>query len=242
MKLRTKVLSTVLLGSIILAGCGNEDKEIEALNAQIKSLTNQNSILAQERDSMAVTEVAPTTSLQTIEGSNIKEFKTLDGALKFPIKLTLPESYDDANKSFIRVGSRFSMEPSENWMMKMNGTKFDFTHPSNIKGSVIGVKIQSPVSPDMMQPLLKAFFTGYPKTTIGYRSLYIDETLSGMIANAKIVVDKKDHYVTVGFVSRGENSLLMLFDYEDDKSGVQQELIDLLISSMSYSEIKVRID
>jgi hypothetical protein len=236
-------LSIIMLG-VILSGCGNKDNsaEVKELKGQIEGLTAQNTALQSQLSGMAVTEVTPETSLKTIEGSDIPTFGTIDGKINFPNKLMLPNSKDDINNSNIMVGSRFKYTPSSNWLTKMNGATLDLTHPAKIWGSIRSVAVKEVITEVAMQPLLKTFFSGFPATTITYRKIFMSDRVSGMLATANMVVDKKPYVTTVGFLTRGEIGQLYIFTYEDNKSGVQQELIDLLIGTATNGETKISIE
>ena len=53
---------------------------------------------------------------------------------------------------------------------------------------------------------------------------------------------EKDMVLVVGFAQRGETATTFLFAYEDDKSTVQKELIDLLIRSGSFGDSRLKLD
>lgn len=231
-------LSSILL----LAGCSEEAKTMNQLEEEVLALTEENATLSAQASGMAVTEESTETSLRTIEGSAIPEFTTIDGKIKFPNSLNVPLSVDDVNNSNVTVGSMFHFTPSTNWLMQMDGATLHFTHPSKVWGDIKAIGVDEGVLEEDMQPILQSFFTDFPTTSIKYRKIYMDETVNGMLARAEITVDKKPHVVNVGFVTRGEYGVLFLFDYEDNKTGVQQELVDLLLSSGSYGDTRIKLE
>lgn len=185
------------------------------------------------------------TSLQRIVGSDVPVFKRIDGILKFPNKLQIPNSSDDVNNSRIQVGSYFTYTPSDNWAVRVRGTILDMSHAQKIWGSIKAVQVDDSSSSDGQtdpKTIIQDFFKGFPATTIKYRKLFMDEYSVGLLGNATITVDNKKYKLTVGYLTRGEAGQLYLFGYEDNKSGVQQELIDLLIGSGVYGDSKIKIE
>lgn len=240
------VLISVML---VLTSCGDKTKEIneykaqiEALEGQVESLQNIKASLEQQMQDLTIQEVVPESSLRKVEGTRVPVFETIDGVIKFPNALILPDSKDDVNNSNIRVGSRYTVAPSSNWMLSLNGVTLNASHPSKIWGSVKAVTTKEAVLEAEMQPILQSFFDGFPATTISYRKIFIEDRVTGMLASAPLVIDGKDYTINVGFSSRGENAILMLFAYEHENVGVQQELVDLLIRSMRFNESNLKLE
>lgn len=247
MSIVKKVFAVGLLMLLIgaLSGCDliNQKKQIDGLQAQVQGLQNSNKTLQTQKENLTVTEQPIESSLQNVEGKTAPQFKTIDGVIKFPNKLTIQDAVEDINNSFIRVGSKFQFTPSDNWLVKMRGSEMDLVHPSLIWGSIKAIAVgDDSVQEQDMQNIVKRFFNGFPATNITYRKVFMDDRVVGMIAKATITVDNKPNVVNVGFIVRGENGVLLLFNYQDNKSGVQQELIDLLISSGKYGDYSVKLE
>ena len=230
---------------VMVAGCTDPEgykAKIEELEAQVLSLESQNEQLALEMGELTITEETIDTSLQTVEGSNVPVFKKIAGSLILPNKLQIPGATDDINNSYMMVGSMYKFFPSNNWIAKMDGASLKLAHPSNIGGTIKAVGATTDIYEEDMKPIVQSFFTNYPKTTISYRKIFMDDYVVGMMASAPITVDGKENKVTVGFAKRGEYGVLFLFNYEDDGSGVQKELIDLLISSGMVGDSKLKLE
>jgi hypothetical protein len=234
--------SAAVILTAVLSGCGDQSDTIKSLEAQNEALQSQINVLSTQADNMTVTEVTPDSSLYIVEGSGVPTFQTIDKMLKFPNKLTIDDSKDDVNNSNVRVGSMFQYTPSNNWQMKLDGATLNVGHPSSIWGSIKAITVADRVPEANMQAMLQGFFKGFPKTTISYRKVFIDDSVVGMIAKAEITVDKKPYIVNAGFMTRGDYGQLMLFSYKNTNAGVQQELVDLLISSGTFGSSKVKLE
>lgn len=234
----------LIISATLLSGCGDaaQKAEIKELKTTVEALEQENLSLQEYLDGMSITEVRGDSSLQVVDGKTVPEFVTIEGKLKLPNRLKLPNASDDANNSNILVGSQFKYTPSSNWLVKMNGATLELTHPSKIWGTVKAVKVLESVLEPEMQGILQSFFSGYPTTTISYRKVFMDDRVVGMIADAEITVDSKPYMLNVGFVTRGEFGQLYLFTYEITEQAVQQELIDLLVNSGRYGDSKIAIE
>jgi hypothetical protein len=236
------LLSVALLN---LTGCeyANLKKEIKSQKAVIESLEAEGLDLQAQKDGLTVTEVINDTSLYTVDGATIPTFQTVEGKVKFPNKLTLPNSTQDINNSHIMIGSMFKYNPSDNWLVRMNGATLEVNHPAAIWGNIKSIVVTGDaLTEEQMKPILQGFFNKFPATTIEYRRIYMADLVIGMMATANIVVDKKPHVVNVGLMTRGEYGQIFLMDYADNKTGVQQELIDLLLSSGSFGDEKITLE
>lgn len=231
-------LSTAVMFS--LTGCG--DDESAGLKKQVKDLQAQNQQLMTDKSNNAITEQSVDSSLQIIDESGSLEFFKLEDKIIFPNELSLPDSSTGVSDSIVRVGSSFAFTPSDNWVTKIKGSEVQFNHPANVWGSIKSVSLSETVPFESYKPIIQGFFSRFPKTNIAYRSLFLDEYELGVLARAEIKVDKKDHVLNVGFVSRGEVGVLFMFDYEDNKTGIQQELVDTLIGSGTLSNTKIKLD
>lgn len=241
---RVGVIATLTGVLFSTTGCEYLDlkKEIKDKDAKIVALGQEVQNVQAQKDALTITEESLATSLQVLDETGIPEFVTIDKKLNFPQALKLDKSVEDVNDSAIQVGSGFRFLPSENWVSKLVGTELKMNHPAKIVGSMKAVAINEMYDESYMKALLQYFFSGYPKTTIKYRKVFMDDMVSGMVARAAVKVDKKPHVFNVGFVMRAESAIIFIFDYEDNKSGVQQELVDLLLQTGAYGDAKVKIE
>ncbi len=229
---------------LILFGCSEESLrgKIKELEKVVEEKDAEIAYMKERLGGLQITEQTPQTSLYTLEGASVPTFQTIEDKIVFPNRLMLPASSDDANNSFIQLGSTFKFMPSNNWVVRMQGTTMEVSHPSKISGSLRAVKIKDLVPEESMQDLLKGFFNNFPATNIQYRKVFLADRLAGLIAFANIEIDGKPNVVNVGFVQRGDFAVIKLFVFEDDETGVQQELIDLLISSGRYGDNYITLE
>lgn len=220
-----------------------KDAVVVSLNSKIESLNEKISELEDAVADTTVQEVVKETSLQTVEGSLVPQFVTIDEKVIFPNKFELPNSNDDVNNSNIMVGSKFKFIPSNNWITKLQGATLQLSHPSHINGVLRSVAIKEVIKEEeVMKQIIQDFFVGFPATTINYRKVFLADKVAGMQGVANIEIDGKPSVVTIGFAQKSENALMYLFVYEEDNSAVQSELIDLFINSGSYGDSKIKLE
>lgn len=243
-KLRLKrkskwLLTTLLVSSLVLSACGG--KKEEELKAQIESLQRINAEL--ESKIAQGQEKSYASSLITVEGSGTQEYVTIDNLIKFPRDVGVKDTEDDVANSLLRVGTVFSFSPSNNWEVKINGAEAHFSHPQKVWGTVKAIKVSRNVydNPGVQESLdgVNNFLQGQPINNTTFRRIYMADYHRGYLARGEMIVDKREYVVNVGSLVYGDYGVLFLFVYEDNKSGVQQELIDLLITSGHYGDTRI---
>lgn len=237
MKKRYAMLGGIVLSLVLLTGCGGK-KELEA---QIASLQSINADLESRLGTNQT--ITYNSSLINIEGSGEKEYVTIDNMIKFPNDMGVIYTEDDVASSYLRIGSIFNYSPSNNWDVQIEGSEAKFSHPQKVWGSIKSIKVENtatedPLAPEVLEGI-NNFFRDQPITNRKDRRIYMGENHRGYLASGKMVVDKKNYVVNVGGVIYGEYGSLYLFVYEDNQSGIQQELIDLLIGSGRYADTQV---
>lgn len=239
---KATLLSGILLSSVLLSGCFGGGKE-EELEAQVESLQRINAEL--EAQASAGQSKAYSSSLITVEGSGVQEYVTIDNMIKFPRDVGVIDTDDDVANSFMRIGSAYTYSPSNNWETRIDGATAHFNHPQKVWGSIKAIKINNTAidDPGVVQSLegIQNFLAGQPITNQKTRKIYMSEFHTGYLVSGDMIVDKKKYVVNVGSVLYGDYGSLFLFVYEDNQSGVQQELIDLLITSGKYGDTGIML-
>lgn len=240
---KASLLISLTALTLVLSGClggGGKEKELQA---QVEALQRINA----ELESKVSTGQTNTfkSSLITIEGSGVQEYVTIDNLIKFPKDVGIVDTDDDVANSFIRIGSAFTYAPSNNWEVKMDGATAHFSHSQKVWGSIKAIKVDSFAidDPGVQQSLdgINNFLAGQPITNQKTRKIYMSEYHTGYLVSGDMTVDKKKYVVNVGSLVYGDYGSLFLFVYEDNQTGVQQELIDLLITSGRYGDTNIML-
>lgn len=240
------LLSSMIATSLLaLTACGDTKYTQADMDKVKKELSQYKTAYTQVSQQLkASTQMVSRSSLVDVTGAGNYEFQTIDSRIKFPSALTLQGSNIDSNQTLVRVGSQFIFTPSNNWIVQLNGTTVNFAHPAKIWGTVKAITANYDQAPnaEFYRQNIQNFYRGFPKTNIVYKRLFLGDTVRGMISTANITVDKKPHVINAGVVYRNGFGILFIFDYEDNKQGTQQELLDLLLSSASISGEQLKIE
>lgn len=205
-------------------------RDLEASVAQweidYKSMmSSKNSEIDKLKEAIADTTVLETekvTSLQTVEGQYVPQMWLLNGQFISPNPLKLPYVTEGINDSYIQIGQRFVFRPSDRWMFVSKGSTFELSHPNGIWGKIRALGARDNIPQGDMKQIIQNFFIGYPATEISYRSIYIEDRISGMLGNAVVTVKYN--------AAKGQSELLTQKDVNEmlraAEEGIQNEEYD----------------
>ena len=166
----------------------------EKYEATVRSKNNEIDQLKEAVNEMTVKEVVPTTSLQRVKGKYVQELWLIDGDFIAPNGITIPGTVDSVNDSYILIGQRFTLKPSDRWTMVSKGTTWEFNHPQRIQGKIkaFARKNTDKISDEDMRGIVQNFFLSeeakYPNLSeINYRKCFIDDNQVGVIGKADFV-------------------------------------------------------
>lgn len=243
-----KVLLGTLALSMLVSLTGCEEEEVvskEEYNKVVKNLNAYKQGYAKLKNSVVkANEENVKNSLRDVTGKGNYEFETIDNLIKFPTPLTLKGSFVDVNRSSVRVGSLVTMSPSTNWVIRFNNSITYLDHPSKIHASIRTIGSDYDVKPGVpfFKSSLQRFFAKFPKGDITYRRIFVGSTVSGLMGTINVTVDKKPHVVSAIVSSYSSTGFLMVIDYEDNRQGTQQEMVDSLIQSVVVENSIVRVE
>lgn len=244
-----KISILCLIGVLLLSTTGCDKKiaeqkaQIESLEAEVVSLQEEINTLNTALQDTSVTEQKITTSLQTVDGKIVPEFFFVEDKVVFPNAFEVPGATVDTDVTKVNIGSNYTFSPSNNWAIKIDGSTLYVNHPSKIWGTIKAIKTEDAIYDEaVMKDLLQKFFVGMPATTVSYKKLYMNGTLTGMVATAPFTVEGLSYCVNVGFNNYGDNGISFLFADEDDKTGVQQELIETLLKSGAVGSTSIAFE
>lgn len=175
-------------------------------------------------------EVIGTTSLTEING--VKTFRRIDGSFLLPSRVEVPNSIADSSVSKIQVGGRFVFIPSESWVVSLNGSQVNLSHPNGIEGTLKALKVKDPLVELEMMDLVRGLFVEFPVSTLEFRKVFIDDRLAGVSGTCITEIDNKPTVVTMGYMNRSENALMFGFTY--DSRANLKELVDLFMRSGTF--------
>lgn len=242
-------LSTV----IILSGCGKkpEGPTYEELQQQVAELSSANmayedDIAALERTiaGLSDTDKFPYSIADVEDGSGNKTFKSVNGKILFSKELTYPGSMQAPNTSGIKLSDKFTIKPSDNWIVQMNGTTTKYRHPNGVYGTIKVIRISDPVKTNVLKDeAVVPFVEAVPHTTEPeYDEIYFDDRSRGMQVTLNILNNSKPALVKSGVCGIGETGLVYTFYYDGDRDNAKTELINSLLRSVMYASQTMNVD
>lgn len=221
------------------------EKELKRKELQIEGLK-------EALQDTTVKEVKPVTSLQKVKGKDTPEFWLREGEFIAPEALKIPTITEDTGAPCVKLGSKFTVEPSSSWLLSLKGTQVEMSHPQKIWGKMKAYKVEERIkAEEQYMQIVKGFFEGdaekYPATTIRYKKVFIGGKLAGMLGTADYTMhtekgEEKEVTIEVGYAQRAEYGLQWLFLYDRQESGVNKELISLLLKGVKVVNYGLTIE
>lgn len=248
------ILATTIL-SMCLTGCGNksqsENDDYEALVFDY-NLLQEDYNTAQQTISSLEEQIKELSGVKEDNGSGIdgldldnksNEFTRLGSKLKFDTTLKYTDAYQAPNTSRIMLADKILVDPSNNWVIEMDGTSTRYNHPEGIVGEITIENIDEIVDDIFLETeILKPFLdTLTKKSDYSYR-VYVGDTWSGMCNTALIEVNDGNAIIKSGIIGKDEYAITYCFYYDGDMNKTKNELIDNLIKSITIDDNKVKID
>jgi hypothetical protein len=249
----TAVLAT---SSMCLTGCGGSSKE--DIESEYEALSTDYALLQEDYNTALDTidelqsEIEDSSGVKEDNGVGIEEldlenkaddFTQLGSKLKFDTTLKYTDAYQAPNTSKVMLSDDVSIDPSNNWVIEMDGTSTKYNHPMGIVGNITIESIDETVDDiflesEILQPFLDTLNI---KSNYTYK-IYVGSTWSGMCNTALVTTDTGTAMIKSGIIGYNKTAITYCFYYDGDMDKTKNELIDLLIRSIVINKENVKID
>lgn len=246
------VIMVGLLSVIGFSGCGNEDgptkeelqEQVSVLNSAMLDYEEQITTLQRTLSGLTGTDSFPSAIVDVEDGSGRKTFQSIGGKIMFNRELEYPGSTQAPNTSAVQLSDKFTIKPSDNWVVQMNGTTTRYSHPNGVYGTIKVIKIDDLIkTPELKEQAMIPFVESIPYTTEPeYDEIYFDDISRGVQVTLDILNNSKPALIKSGVCGIGEYGLVYTFYYDGDRDSSKTELINSLLRSISYSSQSMRVD
>lgn len=182
--------------------------------------------------------------LDTDESSD--EFVSLGSKIQFENTLRYTDAYQAPNTSEVKLCDDVFIDPSNNWIIEMDGTSTRYNHPQGIVGEInIQYYDESNaidsvfMEGELLQPFIETLQVRV--TPVTYK-IYVDDIWAGMCSTALIDTDTGTAILKFGVLGYNGIALTYCFYYEGEMDSTRTELIDTLVRSIKFGDAEVRTD
>ena len=252
-----KVMMVIAVGAVMsLTGCkGGDDESLQNMYDELEmdyelsqvELEEANEKIADLEDKLSESSGVTEDNAKGIDGldltNNAESFERAGSRLKFESTLKYTDAYQDPNTSSLMLSDEISVDPSNNWVIEIDGTNTRYNHPTGIVGEISVESIDEEVQDIFLEnEILKPFLeTLNKKSDYTYR-VYVGKEWKGMCNTALITTDTGDGIVKSGIIGVEDVAVTYCFYYDGEVDRTKSELIDSLIKSMTIKGSAVRID
>lgn len=250
MKKRLAALGLVAIMCMSLAACGKGGPTKEELQSDNDLLTTmvadyeeQVGKLEQTIEALSGRE-GPLESISSVsDGSGKKTFNSIGGKILFPGELKYTNATQAPNTSKLNLSDKISIVPSDNWVVQINGTTTQYSHPSGVYGTIKVASIVEIVkASEIDETILKPFIDTIPHISEELGSIFIEDNWRGRHATMTILNNEKPAVLKCGVIGYSDISMSYTFYYDGDIDSNKTELINSLLKTISFGSQKMRIE
>ncbi|MEM4385419.1 MAG: hypothetical protein QXD03_02590 [Candidatus Anstonellales archaeon] len=248
-----RVLGVIICLTIVFSGCGkkedlyklskdelvkkveNQKVEIETYTARIKELEELLAGVTEEKDKIpAISDIG--------DGTGRLTFNSIEGKIKFKQPLQYPKSTQAPKTSSIEVTEGISIEPSKNWLIKIDGNTIELNHVLGVVGVIKAGQVKIPSSEKVIQEELSKFFKEIPPAEVVYNRLFIKDKCWGLEGKAPTRINKEKAYIRCGMFGFGKKTIVYMFVYNGDRNDEKEEAIISLLNTFKVLGMDFRLE
>lgn len=243
-------LSLASLTLVGLVGCSNEDEDPlmseskESLVAMInEGNTRENEYLTRISELETLLkgvqgEEVETSGIETMDdGTGRETFVSTDGQITFPVEFNYPGATQATNEeTCVKINEAFSVRPTSNWTVKVDGASIELYHTSGISGKItVGKRdrdVQKTTLDELKTYMNDTFFAELPPESITYNTIFINGKEFGWDASSHTFIDSEDAKLRCGLVGYSDQSLQYFFVYKGEDDSAKNEVILSLLQTI----------
>lgn len=247
-KILALLLASITL--ISLAGCSNEDEDPlmseskETLVAMInEGNTRETEYLTRITELETLLKGVQGEEVQTSgievmgDGTGRETFISTDGQITFPVEFNYPGATQATNEeTCVNINEAFSVKPTSNWTVKVDGASIELYHTSGISGKITAGKrdreVQKTTVGDLKTYMSDTFFSELPPESIKYSTIFINGTEFGWDASSHTFIDSEDAMLRCGLIGYSDQSLQYFFVYRGEDDSAKNEVILSLLQTI----------
>ena len=250
-------LISIISATIILSGCNGSNTEDELMNKSKEELVQlvrgKESQINSDQERIAELEgMLQGLGIESNKTPAISEFKdgtgrttfnSIDGKIIFPVPFQYPESTQSPNTSSVNIASGINIKPTNNWLLKLDGTRLYLEHTSGIVGEVYVATISKSVAiSELQSTVISPFFKDFPPYEVSYSKIFLNEAWSGIQADTKTNIDEKESKLKCGMITSGYTQISYMFLYNGVRDSSKDEMITTLLNTITVNGNQFKVE
>ncbi len=255
---KAAILLFTLIFTISLVSCKKEENGDPLLNFSKEELADAiNDLKAQLSTALATNEELQAALdkrgdvdvsggiVEVEDGSKRKTFTTVDSILTLPVNFEYPGTEMTSNTSSLNVNEYVKVSPGPTWTAILDGTTLKLQNIEGIYGNITVGQLnnegQSFRVADLQQYLKEVVLAEFPYESGVWTNLFLSERQRGVDVTLKTLIDSESAIVRCGTLGLSDLSVQYMFVYKGEESSTKNEIVRLLLSSMSIRNSQLMI-
>lgn len=235
------LIVTVMLG---VTGCsgGKSKADLERENAAMLDMLkeNENKIASLEALVKSLTGSEPKNVIESLRTDSINE---INKVLILPAQLVYKGSTEAPGTGTLNISQNVSIVPSNNWVVKSNGSTAELGHKSGIYGVIKVGTIKDVLQPDVVESdVLKPFYSKFTTSSLSVGNIFVGDVCWGKQVVMQTKIGDSDGVVQAGALGVGGTSVVYTFTYKGQYDSTKSELINILLKSMKVNNMPVNFN
>lgn len=250
MKKKIALALCAVVALMSLSGCKKQDddpiyggKSREEIIEMCNNLSQQLDMAQEEYDSLfelyngIQSESKPTSSISiTGDGTNRYTFNSIDGKIVFPKEFKYPGAEFTPGNGSMSIVQGIGIEPSANWVVRLNGSKMELEHASGISGTInVAIQNYTYSASQLQEEVFPNWFKELPASNIVYTNISVGSAKLGCQAVSPTLIDGEMAYIRCGMMAGSDRCIVYTFAYKGDKDITKDEAITNLLNTLTIN-------
>lgn len=251
--MKKKVVIALLLGTLLISGCKNADKEplmkekketiidmYNALQVNYNNLVEEYDGLTGKVDNLKNSGELNPGITRVGDGSGKLTLNSVNNMVQFDKPLEYPNSTSVSTSSKVYITTTSSIEVRDNWVLSLKNSQLEMQHTNGISGEINVSQVENVGEIESIKDeLLTPWVNQMTQDNIEYTDIFVGSDIWGSQAKFSTLINEKPARIQAGLFTYGDSAVTYVFVYDGDKDTTKDEIIKNVLNTLSIYDTEV---